>query len=84
MINDVTMLWKGVVDRMFRNGTAKCVEGSTGDKSSVSGGGQTKAGSVPPPSRTSPEQRQGIGNKLQVSVLCQTIVILALSLLAYH
>lgn len=49
MINDVTMVWKGVVDRMFRNGTAQCVQGSTGDPSSISGGGQVKGGSVPPP-----------------------------------
>ena len=48
MVGDVTAVWKGVVDRMFRNGTAKCVEGSIGDESSVSGGGQRKAGDVPP------------------------------------
>ncbi|KAF2007965.1 hypothetical protein P154DRAFT_453317, partial [Amniculicola lignicola CBS 123094] len=47
MINDVTMVWKGVVDRMWKNGT--CVTGSTGDKSSVSAGGQNKGGQVPPP-----------------------------------
>ncbi|KAF2685623.1 peptidase S41 family protein [Lentithecium fluviatile CBS 122367] len=51
MIGDVTMVWKGVVDRMFRTDERKveCVQGSTGDPSSVSGGGQTKSGTVPPP-----------------------------------
>lgn len=49
MINDVTMVWKGVADRMFRNSTSRCVQGSTGDPSSVTGGGQTKSGSLPPP-----------------------------------
>jgi hypothetical protein len=51
MINDVTQVWKGVADRMFRgaNGTSACVQGSTGDKSSISGGGQARAGEVPPP-----------------------------------
>ncbi|KAH7137927.1 hypothetical protein B0J11DRAFT_115 [Dendryphion nanum] len=56
MITDVTQVWKGVVDRMFSvgsgaNGTAGmrgCVQGSMGDKSSVSGGGQVRAGEVPP------------------------------------
>lgn len=62
MINDVTMVWKGVVDRMFRNGTAKCVQGSTGDKSSISGGGQSKAGSVPPPMRAGVDQSKGAGS----------------------
>lgn len=63
MINDVTMVWKGVVDRMFRNGTSKCVQGSTGDKSSVSGIGQTKAGSVPPPARQGVDQFEGAGQR---------------------
>jgi hypothetical protein len=45
MISDVTEVWKGVADRMFMgNGTTSCVEGSTGDKSSVSGGGQLRGG----------------------------------------
>ncbi|KAF2849332.1 hypothetical protein T440DRAFT_427004 [Plenodomus tracheiphilus IPT5] len=44
MISDVTELWKGVADRMFHNGTNLCVEGSTGDPSSISGGGQTRGG----------------------------------------
>ncbi|KAF2648221.1 hypothetical protein K491DRAFT_722752 [Lophiostoma macrostomum CBS 122681] len=54
MIGDVTMVWKGVVDRMFRgggNGTmgmTGCVKGSTGDKSSVTGGGQGRGGEVAP------------------------------------
>jgi hypothetical protein len=52
MINDVTMVWKGVVDRMFRDDERKveCVQGSTGDPSSVSGGGRAKGGTVPPTS----------------------------------
>ncbi|KAF2641563.1 peptidase S41 family protein [Massarina eburnea CBS 473.64] len=52
MLGDVTMVWKGVADRMFSSGNgtkAQCVQGSTGDPSSISGGGQTKAGNVPPP-----------------------------------
>lgn len=44
MISDVTMVWKGVVDRMFNNQMDKCVQGSTQDPSSVSGGGQFRAG----------------------------------------
>ncbi|KAL1602739.1 hypothetical protein SLS60_006160 [Paraconiothyrium brasiliense] len=74
MINDVTMVWKGVVDRMFRNGTSQCVQGSTGDKSSVSGGGQTKAGSVPPPSKAGVDEFQGVGRKWDVSGLGWAVV----------
>jgi hypothetical protein len=38
MITDVTMVWKRVVDGMFKNnGTRLCVPGSTGHKSSISG-----------------------------------------------
>ncbi|KAF2704121.1 hypothetical protein K504DRAFT_390754 [Pleomassaria siparia CBS 279.74] len=53
MINDVTMVWKGVVDRMFTSGNSTagagmgvkgCVPGSTGAPTSVSGGGQKKGG----------------------------------------
>ncbi|KAH9880018.1 hypothetical protein J1614_002043 [Plenodomus biglobosus] len=44
MITSVTEVWKGVADRMFKNGTSLCVEGSTGDPSSISGGGQTRGG----------------------------------------
>ncbi|KAJ8110887.1 hypothetical protein OPT61_g6385 [Boeremia exigua] len=44
MVTDVTQLWKGVADRMFKNGTNMCVTGSTGDPSSVSAGGQKRAG----------------------------------------
>jgi hypothetical protein len=45
MISDPTMVWKGVVDRMFKSsGRAMCVEGSTMDKTSVSGGGQFRGG----------------------------------------
>jgi len=45
MISDVTQVWKGVVDRMFQtDGSAMCVEGSTMDKTSVSGGGQFMGG----------------------------------------
>lgn len=44
MVTDVTQLWKGVADRMFKNGTDKCVAGSTGNPTSVSAGGQRRAG----------------------------------------
>lgn len=48
MVSDVTQVWKGVADRMFRNGTGMgmgmCVQGSTGDKTSISGGGQFRGG----------------------------------------
>lgn len=44
MITDVTELWKGVADRMFKNGTDMCVKGSTGNPTSVSAGGQKRAG----------------------------------------
>tara|TARA_R110002003_G_scaffold702_7_gene21138 strand:+ start:8797 stop:10047 length:1251 start_codon:yes stop_codon:yes gene_type:complete len=48
MVSDVTQVWKGVADRMFREdegmGLSMCVEGSTGDKTSVSGGGQFRGG----------------------------------------
>ncbi|KAF2630108.1 hypothetical protein BU25DRAFT_336304 [Macroventuria anomochaeta] len=44
MVTDVTELWKGVADRMFKNGTDMCVKGSTGDPTSVSAGGQKRAG----------------------------------------
>lgn len=46
MVSDVTALWKGVADRMFKGegGMAQCVTGSTGDASSVSAGGQKRAG----------------------------------------
>jgi hypothetical protein len=38
MITDVTMVWKGVVDSMFKdNRTRLCVPGSTGHESSISG-----------------------------------------------
>ncbi|KAF2018290.1 hypothetical protein BU24DRAFT_168046 [Aaosphaeria arxii CBS 175.79] len=60
MINDVTQVWKGVVDRMFTaddSGMQGCVQDSTGHKSSVSGGGQAKSGEVPPP--PPPEDEKG-------------------------
>ncbi|KAJ4412745.1 hypothetical protein N0V91_000507 [Didymella pomorum] len=44
MVSDVTALWKGVADRMFRNGTNLCVSGSTGNPTAVSAGGQKRAG----------------------------------------
>lgn len=44
MVTDVTEVWKGVADRMFKNGTDRCVTGSTGDPTSVSAGGQKRAG----------------------------------------
>lgn len=44
VITDVTEVWRGVADRMFRNETSMCVRGSTGDPTSVSGGGQTRGG----------------------------------------
>jgi hypothetical protein len=45
MVTDVTEVWKGVSDRMFSgNGTMGCVQGSTLDPSSVSGGGQLRGG----------------------------------------
>jgi hypothetical protein len=46
MISDVTVLWKGVADRMFRNSNATggCVAGSTLHPTSVSAGGQKRAG----------------------------------------
>ena len=45
MISDVTEVWKGVADRMFAgNGTTGCVQGSTMDPSTVSGGGQLRGG----------------------------------------
>jgi hypothetical protein len=48
MVSDVTQVWKGVADRMFSTaqgkGLSMCVEGSTMDKSSVSGGGQFRGG----------------------------------------
>jgi hypothetical protein len=44
MITDVTELWKGVADRMFKNGTSMCVKGSMGDPTSVTAGGQKRAG----------------------------------------
>lgn len=56
MVNDVTMVWKGVADRMFGgdNKKAQCVQNSTGDKSTVSAGGQAKGGSVPSPASNPP------------------------------
>lgn len=44
MVTDVTELWKGVADRMFKNGTDMCVAGSTGNPTAVSAGGQKRAG----------------------------------------
>ncbi len=44
MVTDVTQLWKGVADRMFKNGMDMCVAGSTGNPTSVSAGGQKRAG----------------------------------------
>lgn len=44
MVSDVTALWKGVADRMFKGDMDQCVKGSTGDVSSVSAGGQKRAG----------------------------------------
>ena len=44
MVTDVTALWKGVADRMFKNGTSMCVAGSTGNPTAVSAGGQKRAG----------------------------------------
>jgi len=50
MVGDVRAVWRGVVDRMWSGQDMRgCVEGSTGDKSSVSGGGQKKEGGLPPP-----------------------------------
>lgn len=83
MINDVTMVWKGVVDRMFRNGTASCVEGSTGDKSSISGGGQTKGGNVPPPARAGVKESNGAGQRMSISGLGWTAVAATMGLMAW-
>lgn len=44
MVTDVTQLWKGVADRMFKNNTDMCVAGSTGNPTSISAGGQKRAG----------------------------------------
>ena len=45
MVTDVTEVWKGVADRMFSgNGTAGCIQGSTLNPSSISGGGQLMGG----------------------------------------
>ena len=45
MVTDVTEVWKGVADRMFTgNGTAGCIQGSTMNPSSISGGGQLMGG----------------------------------------
>lgn len=44
MISDVTEVWKGVADRMFSSDSSRCVQGSTGDPSSITGGGQLRAG----------------------------------------
>ncbi|XP_014555003.1 hypothetical protein COCVIDRAFT_103559 [Bipolaris victoriae FI3] len=45
MITDVTQVWKGVADRMFMgNGTSLCIQDSTTNPSSVSGGGQLNGG----------------------------------------
>ena len=46
MINDVTVLWKETADTVWKG--KKCVQGSTGDKSSISGGGQNSTGERPP------------------------------------
>lgn len=69
MITDVTLVWKGVVDRMFNGQVDKCVEGSTGDPSSISGGGQFRAGdgsitkgAAVQGNRTSPANSQFTGN----------------------
>ncbi|KAF1950303.1 hypothetical protein CC80DRAFT_598320 [Byssothecium circinans] len=71
MIGDVTMVWKCVADRMFSsangvNGTrARCVTGSEGDPSSVSGGGQANSGSVPPKPLEGPEGFTGAASHLR-------------------
>ncbi|KAF2258554.1 hypothetical protein CC78DRAFT_526138 [Lojkania enalia] len=70
MIFDVTEVWKGVVDRMW--GETECVEGSTRDKSSVSGGGQTKSGAVPPP----PRERGNVDNAAASGILGAKSVVL--------
>lgn len=44
MVNDVTNVWKGAADAMF-NGQG-CVEGSEGDPTSISGGGQNNQGNA--------------------------------------
>jgi hypothetical protein len=84
MINDVTMVWKGVVDRMFRDDQRKvaCVQGSEGNPSSISGGGQAKSGSVPPP----PPQNAGLetsnlGTRIGGGGVWMSLVMMALAVL---
>lgn len=49
MIHDVKVVWKAVVDRMFRGeeGMKLCVRDSTMHKSSISGGFRWSSGEVP-------------------------------------
>ncbi|KAF2122064.1 hypothetical protein BDV96DRAFT_136935 [Lophiotrema nucula] len=77
MVNDVQEVWKGVYDRMFRNAT--CVQGSTGDKSSISGGGQAKGGEKPPPAPQLGELSnsasvEGVATYLMLSMLAAVLV----------
>jgi hypothetical protein len=70
MITDVTEVWKGVADRMFSgNGTAGCVQGSTLNPSSVSGGGQLRGGDG---AMTSKSASQFTGKGVQESSANQT------------
>ncbi|KAI8939568.1 hypothetical protein NX059_003332 [Plenodomus lindquistii] len=99
MISDVTEVWKGVADRMFNNGTSLCVEGSTGDPSSISGGGQTRGGDgviapVLSPAPGDPAQKTGnqsqqftgAANGLEVKAhrLAATVGVAVMVALAYH
>ncbi|KAF2797233.1 hypothetical protein K505DRAFT_269916 [Melanomma pulvis-pyrius CBS 109.77] len=85
MINDVTQVWKGVVDRMFTSGKGNstgvqgCVKDSTGDPSSISGGGQEKGGEAAPKVPLQVSTSEGgkvgwrwslLGGLLLVHVLC--------------
>lgn len=90
MVSDVTQVWKGVADRMFRNMTQMCVKGSTGDKSSISGGGQFRGGdgqitatngsqiSPSGPSGSPQEFTGSAGKTISIGWLWQSLLALAI------
>ncbi|KAF2277555.1 uncharacterized protein EI97DRAFT_297377 [Westerdykella ornata] len=80
MINDVTNVWKGAVDRMFKGeqGMKLCVDGSTGHKSSVTGGGQWRSGEVP--AEPKERGRQGAAGRISSPLVLSAVVGVMVSL----
>lgn len=80
MINDVSKVWKGAANRMFggEQGMLLCVDGSTGHKSSISGGGQWRSGEIPLAPKDSAAPRRAAG-KVTIPLVLNTVLSVMLT-----